>query len=391
VNDLSQLNSEENWEYLIQPGEYEEIKLINSNLIAVKDESGNYGIINRKKDSITNFEYFNVWGDEESILVMDYNKKFSILDCEGNLISKETYDGAELFCEDLAAVRKDDKWGFIDREGNLAIDYQYDNIYGGFSDGLMAVEKEGMWRFIDTDGEWVFGMDFENAHSFSEGLAAVLQNGVWGYIDLDGEMVIEGQYYEAGDFGEGMAAVCKEIDGVRQWGYIDKDGNICIDFQLYDAAEGRIFIMGEFHDGYAIITDTFYCLIDKNGQGVLGKDGCFLTGGFDYSEEVGGIPAYDYADENMMIRKYGLVDINEGHKYNAYHLDYDSEAWENAKLLAAILYSQVGEANADDVDEEKVREAIRTSQDIYGNNIENTIGNCNSFYGDGKEKHFYEQ
>jgi hypothetical protein len=43
------------------------------------------------------------------------------------------------------------------------------------------------------------------------------------------------------------------------------------------------------------------------------------------------------------------------------------------------------------VDEEKVREAIRTSQDIYGNNIENTIGNCNSFYGDGKEKHFYEQ
>lgn len=304
------LNSEENWEYLIQPGEYEEIKLVNSNLIAVKDESGKYGIINRNKDSVTDFEYFNVWGNEESILVMDQNKKFSILDCEGNLISKETYDRAELFCEGLAAVKKEDKWGFIDRQGNLVIDYQYDDIYGGFSQGLIAVEKESVWRFIDIDGEWAFDMDFEEAHTFSDGLAAVKQNGVWGYIDLNGEMVIEGQYDEAGNFGEGLAVVCKEIDGVRQWGYINKAGNVCIDFQPYDVAEGLVPVMGEFHDGYAMITDTLYCLIDKNGQCVLGKGGCFLEGGFDYSEESGVIPAYDYEDENMMIKKYGLVDIN---------------------------------------------------------------------------------
>lgn len=309
-NNLNQLNSEEDWEYVILPGEYEEIKLVNSNLIAVKDESGNYGIINRQRDFITDFEYSNVWGNEESILVIDDNKRFSILDCEGNLISKETYDRAELFCEGLAAVRKNDKWGFIDRKGNLVIDYQYDNIYGGVSEGLIAVEKEGVWRYIDIDGEWAFDMEFEKAHAFSDGLAAVMQNGVWGFIDLNGKMVIEGQYDEVGNFGEGLAAVCKEMDGVRQWGYIDKNGNICIDFQPYDVAEGQMFIMGEFHDGHAVITDTLYYLIDKNGQCVLGTKGCFLEGGFDYSEESGVIPAYNYEDENMMMRKYGLVDIN---------------------------------------------------------------------------------
>lgn len=88
---------------------------------------------------------------------------------------------------------------------------------------------------------------------------------------------------------------------------------------------------------------------------------------------------------------YESIDINNENKYNAYHPNYDSEAWENAKLLASILYSQVGEANADDVNEEKVREVIRASQDIYGNNIENTVGNCDSFYGDGEENYFYEQ
>lgn len=302
--------SEENWEYLIYPGEYDEVKLVNRNLIAVKDESGNYGIINREKDAITDFEYFNVWGDESSILVMDHNKKISILDCEGNLISEETYDEAELFYEDLAAVQKDGKWGFIDREGKLIIDCQYDNVCGGFSNGLAAVEKEGIWRYINTDGEWVFDMLFENAHAFSGGLAAVMQNGVWGFINLDGKTVIEGQFAEAGDFREGLAAVCKEIDGVRQWGYIDQDGKVCIHFQPYDIVEGKIFMMRNFHNGYAIITDTFYCLIDKNGQCVLGKEDCFLTGGFDYSEEFGVIPAYDFVDEDMKMKKYGFVDLN---------------------------------------------------------------------------------
>lgn len=309
-NPLTQLSLEESWEYLIQPGEYEEIKLINSNLIAVKNESGNYGIINRKKEIVIDFDYVNIWGNENNILVMDQDKKFSILDCEGNLISKERYDRAELFCEDLAAVKQGDKWGFIDSEGNLVIDYQYDNVYDGFHEGFAVVEKENRWRFIDTTGEWVFGTEFENAHTFSEGLAAVMQNGIWGFIDLSGEMVIETQYDKVGDFGEGLAAVCKEIDGVMQWAYIDKSGNICIEFQPYDVAEGQIFIMGEFHDGYAMITDVFYCLIDKNGQCILGKEDYFLTGGFDYSKDLGVIPAYDYADEDMMIKKYGLVDIN---------------------------------------------------------------------------------
>lgn len=123
-------------------------------------------------------------------------------------------------------------------------------------------------------------------------------------------MAVETQYDEVGDFGEGLAAVCKEIDGVSRWAYINKSGDIRIEFRPYDAAEGRAFIMGEFHDDYAVITDVLYCPIDKNGQCVLGNEGSFFTGGFDYNKDFGTIPAYDYADENMTIKKYGLVDIN---------------------------------------------------------------------------------
>lgn len=308
--DSNNLDAKTNWEWLIQPGEFEEVKLINSNLIAVKNQSGSFGIIDRKKDIIADFEYFNVFGNEDSILVLDNDKKFSILDCNGNLVTKEKYDGAELFYEGLAAVKKDNKWGFINYDGELVIDYEYDGVKKGFSNGLAAVEKGGRWQFIDVNGESAFDMDFENVHPFQEGLAAVMENDSWGFIDLTGAGIIENQYDEVGNFSEGLATVCKESDGLRLWAYIDKNGDICIDFSLYDAIEGIPFIMGEFHNDYAVITDSVHYLIDREGKKVLGEDSHFIAGGFDYNKELGMIPAYDYEDEKMIIEKYGFIDIN---------------------------------------------------------------------------------
>lgn len=94
---------------------------------------------------------------------------------------------------------------------------------------------------------------------------------------------------------------------------------------------------------------------------------------------------------NILIEGgYESIDDNNGNKYNAYHPDYDSEGWENAKQLAAALYSQIGEADCSSVNENEVRSALESSCDIYGNNIENNIGDCDSFYGDGSQNYFYE-
>ena len=97
-----------------------------------------------------------------------------------------------------------------------------------------------------------------------------------------------------------------------------------------------------------------------------------------------------------MLKKYlkvgGFESINEmtDNEYDAYHPDYDSDGWKNAILLSAILYSLIGEETSENVDEKSVREAIISSCDIYGNCIENMIGNNNSFYGDGRNNYFYE-
>ncbi|MEO7098594.1 MAG: WG repeat-containing protein [Luteolibacter sp.] len=79
-------------------------------------------------------------------------------DKEGNIVIPLKYEGAYDFHEGLAAVRKDGKYGFIDKNGDLRIPHIFIITEGEFlqappvfSEGLAFV-KGG---YIDKQGEWV--------------------------------------------------------------------------------------------------------------------------------------------------------------------------------------------------------------------------------------------
>lgn len=50
------------------------------------------------------------------------------------------YDDARGFSEGLAAVKRGDKWGYINESGEVVIDFQYDRAHS-FSEGKALVEK----------------------------------------------------------------------------------------------------------------------------------------------------------------------------------------------------------------------------------------------------------
>jgi hypothetical protein len=84
---------------------------------------------------------------------------------------------------------KKKRWGFIDRDGALAIDYTFDQAYD-FSEGLATVKLGDAFAFINRNGTKVIQPNFEDARSFSEGLAAVKAGGAWGYIEPSGRLAI---------------------------------------------------------------------------------------------------------------------------------------------------------------------------------------------------------
>lgn len=80
-----------------------------------------------------------------------------------------------------------------------------------FSDnGFAAVKKNGKWGFIDTEGNMMIEFAYDDALSFGGHLAAVKQGELWGYVSVRGDIVIEPAFLEAKSFDDGSAPVLTE-------------------------------------------------------------------------------------------------------------------------------------------------------------------------------------
>jgi hypothetical protein len=149
----------------------------------------------------------------------------------------------EEFHEGLAAVEfGTHRWGFINRDGELAIPGPYTRV-GNFSQGLAMVNigpgEIGMKGYIDRSGKIVIEPQFLGAGPFNEGLAPVLiplpaekgapadkttpsrPRGKMGYIDRTGKVVIPPRFFRTSAFKNGVARVS---ENPYHHGCIDKTG-----------------------------------------------------------------------------------------------------------------------------------------------------------------------
>ena len=191
------------------------------------------------------------------------------------------FQDARDFHEGLAAVKSNDRWGYIDYLGRIAIPFVHRVPEAGdfadgfafvgdhyidteglpafvrvdpdtderterffanglpFSQGMAAVQVGGRWGYIDMMGNYLIAPVFERAGSFVDGLAPARLNGLWGYVDSRGRWVIEPKFTRARDFHEGLAAVYSN----GRWGFINKEGKFAIRPQYVEA--------GDFVDGVA--------------------------------------------------------------------------------------------------------------------------------------------
>ncbi|MCL2125163.1 MAG: WG repeat-containing protein [Oscillospiraceae bacterium] len=76
--------------------------------------------------------------------------------------------------------------------------------------GYAAVKNGGKWGFIDIDGTVMIDYSFDDALSFVQHLAAVRQGELWGYINANGAIAIEPQFLEAKSFTDGDAPILTE-------------------------------------------------------------------------------------------------------------------------------------------------------------------------------------
>lgn len=195
--------------------------------------------------------------------------KAYVVDKTGNKVSiaDTTIVKGKAFHESLAAIlTKDDKWGFVDTHGNIAITPQFDRV-GNFWNGLAwARNGLGLVGFINKEGNWIIEPKFDAANNFDpeSGLARIkcvsCANGrIWNYINTKGEIQEFKQLTTRGidEFSEGLAT--SQLDGLV--GYINNTGEWVIKPQFENARD--------FENDHAWVKKGLWGLIDKQGNWVI--------------------------------------------------------------------------------------------------------------------------
>jgi hypothetical protein len=117
------------------------------------------------------------------------------------------------FRNGYARVQINGRWGWVDGEGRLALEPQFDGLLD-LNEELAAARKGTRWGFIDKTGRWVIEPRFEAADTFSFGRARVTLDGKVGYIDKTGQLTVPAVYAEGLPFIAGVALV-RTPDGTQ--------------------------------------------------------------------------------------------------------------------------------------------------------------------------------
>ncbi len=119
--------------------------------------------------------------------MVEHGGFYMYLDNQGRLISNTTWDDARSFSDGLGLVydAETELYGYVNAQGEVEI-YPCYTYAESFSDGLALVKWEGDYIFINKEGQQAFDFTFDNLpDSFENGYAST----EFGVIDTKGNIV----------------------------------------------------------------------------------------------------------------------------------------------------------------------------------------------------------
>jgi WG containing repeat len=208
-------------------------------------------------------------GVHEPLFPIMVDDKWGFMNAAGEVIIEPQYEVAYNYNDslDLALVKKNDKFGYINRDNKTKIKFNYDAL-GIFIDGYTLANKGDKWGVINTSGKNIIKIKYDYCTGVINGRARVNIGGLpvkysypsggkWGFVNASGKNIIECKYDYVHSFHDSITAFCEgcEIDSTGavnwyiceecKWGLIDKTGKI-VAAPTYD-------FIADFHEGLAAV------------------------------------------------------------------------------------------------------------------------------------------
>ena len=261
------------------------------------DKTNRVGYIDKDGQLIIPFEFDAIVAGEggeslefndfsEGLAAVSKNDKYGFIDTKGKVVIELKYEWASSFSDGLTIVSVEGLYGAIDTQGKTVIPFEYQAL-ADFHDGFATAARppkdpedyESKYGMINKQNEVVIPFMYESMGNLSESLIAVKKDGKWGYVDTKNKAIIPINlaYETVSDFSDGLSAVFnyEENSDNLKYGYIDKTGKLVIPMQFikayWDDSEGLI----DFNNGIAVVNDKegrTFC-IDKKGKETQCPDG----------------------------------------------------------------------------------------------------------------------
>lgn len=293
---------------------YDSIGRYNDDGIALAMLNGKFGYINKNKDVIVPVIYDNVdiFGKPSKISVGDFYR--SVLSYKGD------WSGIAM------SVQRDGKWGFADKNGIEIVACKYDIVENHISrrDSLIPVAIEDKYGYIDTKGNVAIPLEYEFAGTFSsDGIAPVVKNSKLGFINHKGETIIDFEYDPKYEISAGKAKIkdsfwLNDIIAISKggkWGLIDKTGKEVYPFEFDDFVTWKL--EGTSYKSMHIFTFT------KDN-----KD-CYFFNGKIYNNE-------EQLKEAKLIYKAKFNDAN-------YIFDLAAYYWDKGEYNPSSVWAEKGD------------------------------------------------
>lgn len=284
--------------------DFEVFKLMNSkdDLFVFTKDGVTYGVIDSSKKEVLPNKYHSVFiVSKNCFIVENENNSYSVVNASGVNLFETNYDRYINYDNAGVALVSGDKWSIIDQNGNLVskvnysyvVDYSYDKAktkavvlvgqYGDDTSDIYIFKNESL-NIIEKVGSSIFVKDKYIYYAVSDGtfssydivsgnvkkkvvvdfslngmITTVSSGGLLGYKSTDGKIVIKEQYQVEGttDFTKyGLAVVSlNDLKGV-----IDKKGKQIIPckYKTIYVFSGNVFVVSD--------DDQTYYLIDNNDK-----------------------------------------------------------------------------------------------------------------------------
>jgi hypothetical protein len=118
----------------------------------------------------------------------------------GDLIVPFEYTDTRKPTNGLFWVKKNGKWGCIDKTGKVRIQFLYDEATGFTAENRSAVAINGKFGHIDKSGKVRTPFKYDFASYFNHGISMVRLDDKYGYMDTTGHFITEIIYDEAFPF-----------------------------------------------------------------------------------------------------------------------------------------------------------------------------------------------